>query len=147
MCTKVAHLKEGEVRLRRDSSLYPRDLDVVSAGHVVSTGRSCFPGLSVWYAGGSAGGSQLIASPTGSKWGGILVLHATWYPPRGHSYNSPGIESAPVCGPGQGAPGCGCGAPPAGAGSQLGPNRSPGGLVGPRVRCGGRRGGQPMVTF
>ena len=32
MCTKVAHLKEGEVRLRRDSSLYPRDLDLVSAG-------------------------------------------------------------------------------------------------------------------
>jgi hypothetical protein len=33
------------------------------------------------------------------------------------------------------------------AGSQLGPNRSPGGLVGPRVRCGGRGGGQPKVTF
>jgi hypothetical protein len=64
-------------------------------GHVVSTGRSCFPGLSVWYAGGSAGGSQLLASPTGFKWGGILVLYATWYLPRGHSYNSPGIESAP----------------------------------------------------
>jgi hypothetical protein len=39
-------------------------------------------------------------------------------------------------------PGCGRGAPPAGAGSQLGPNRSPGGLVGPRVRFGGRGGGQ-----
>jgi hypothetical protein len=68
--------------------------------YVVSTGRRCFPGLSVWYAGGSAGGSQLLASPTGSKWGGIMILYATWYPPRGHSYNSPGIESAPGCGPG-----------------------------------------------
>jgi hypothetical protein len=38
------------------------------------------------------------------------------------------------------------GAPLAGAGSQLGPNRSPGGLVGPRARCGGRGGGQPKVT-
>jgi hypothetical protein len=70
--------------------------------HVVSTGRSCFPGLSVWYAGGSAGGSQLLSPPTGSKWGGILVLYATWHPPpRGHSYNSPGIECAPGCGPGR----------------------------------------------
>ena len=33
------------------------------------------------------------------------------------------------------------------AGSQLGPNRSPGGLVGPRVRCGGRGGGQPRLLF
>jgi hypothetical protein len=32
VCSKVAHLKEGEVRIRRDSSLYPRDLDLVSAG-------------------------------------------------------------------------------------------------------------------
>jgi hypothetical protein len=34
VCTKVAHLKEGEVRLRRDSSLCNRagDLDLVSAG-------------------------------------------------------------------------------------------------------------------
>ena len=39
MCTKVAHLKEGEVRLRRDSSLYPRDLDLVSAGP-----RACYYG-------------------------------------------------------------------------------------------------------
>jgi hypothetical protein len=53
----------------------------------LSTGRSCFPGLSVWYAGGSAGGSQLLASPTGSKWGGIMVLYATWQaPPRGHCF-------------------------------------------------------------
>ena len=37
MCTKVAHLKEGEVRVRRDSSLYPRDLDLVSAGP-----RACY---------------------------------------------------------------------------------------------------------
>ena len=37
MCTKVALLKEGEVRLRRDSSLYPRDLDLVSAGP-----RACY---------------------------------------------------------------------------------------------------------
>jgi hypothetical protein len=47
--------------------------------HAVSTGRSCFPGLSVWYAGGSAGGSQLLSPPTGSKWGGILGLYATWH--------------------------------------------------------------------
>jgi hypothetical protein len=44
-------------------------------------------------------------------------------------------------------PGCGRGAPPAGAGSQLGPNRSTGGLMGPRARCGGRGGGQPRVPF
>jgi hypothetical protein len=44
-------------------------------------------------------------------------------------------------------PGCGRGAPPAGAGSQLGPNRSPGGLVGPRARFGGRGGGQPLGYF
>jgi hypothetical protein len=36
--------------------------------------------------------------------------------------------------------GAGPHAPPAGAGSQLGPNRSPGGLVGARVRCGGGPG-------
>ena len=29
-CSKVAHLKEGDVRVRRDSSLYPLDLDLVS---------------------------------------------------------------------------------------------------------------------
>jgi hypothetical protein len=34
-------------------------------------------------------------------------------------------------------PGCGRGPPPAGAGLQLGPNRSPGGLVGPQARCPG----------
>ena len=39
VCSKVAHLKEGEVRVRRDSSLYPRDLDVVSAGP-----RACYYG-------------------------------------------------------------------------------------------------------
>jgi len=39
MCTKVAHLKEGEVRVRRDSSLYPRDLALVSAGP-----RACYYG-------------------------------------------------------------------------------------------------------
>jgi hypothetical protein len=77
--------------------------------HVVSTGKSCFPGLSVWYAGGSAGGSQLLAPSTGFKWGGNIVLYATWCPPVDHSHNSPGIESTP----GRGA-GC-ASAPPAGS--------------------------------
>jgi hypothetical protein len=44
-------------------------------------------------------------------------------------------------------PGCGRGAPPAGAGSQLGPNRSPEGLVGPRARCGKKRGGQGYLLI
>ena len=44
MCTKVAHLKEGEVRVRRDSSLYPRDLDLVSAGP-----RACYIVLSICF--------------------------------------------------------------------------------------------------
>jgi hypothetical protein len=36
MCTKVAHLKEGEVRLRNDSSLCNRAISISSArGHAV----------------------------------------------------------------------------------------------------------------
>jgi hypothetical protein len=47
-------------------------------------------------------------------------------------------------------PGCGRGrgAPPAGAGSQLGPPKpKPGGLVGPRARYGGRRGASPGLLI
>jgi hypothetical protein len=53
---------------------------------VVSTGWSCFFGLSVlWRAGGPADGPQLLAPPTGSKGSGILALR-TYTPssaPRG----------------------------------------------------------------
>ena len=38
-------------------------------------------------------------------------------------------------------------APPAGAGPQLGPNRSPGGLAGPWARHGRRRGASPGLLF
>jgi hypothetical protein len=47
MCTKVAHLKEGEVRLRRDSSLCNRAISISSArGHarVILSSRSALCG-------------------------------------------------------------------------------------------------------
>jgi hypothetical protein len=57
-------------------------------------------------------------------------------------------EMAPLRGEGGGrVPGCGYGRPPAGPGVGLGLDRSPGRLGIPRARCGGRRGGQPAVTF
>jgi hypothetical protein len=63
--------------------------------HVVSTGRSYFPWLSVWYAGGSAGGSQLLASPTGSKCVRLLsacpALTALSSQP-GHAAPRPGLR-------------------------------------------------------
>ena len=42
MCTKVAHLKEGEVRLRRDSSLCNRAISISSA-----RGHGCILSLSI----------------------------------------------------------------------------------------------------
>jgi hypothetical protein len=87
--------------------------------------------------------------PTGGAGGGRGA--GGWVPLTHQAMPNPNLvmpwKMGPLRAAGRGArrgrvpvPGCGRGAPPAGARSQLGPNRSPGGLVGPRARCGFSRG-------